>query len=74
MHTKRADLCCLAIGSMLYAVGGCDDYKNVLNGIERYDPTTDTWTAAAPMTCPRQLFACVAMNVLSIPSHTDRQQ
>ena len=37
---------------MLYAVGGCDENNLRLHTIERYNPTTDTWTFVPPMsTC-----------------------
>lgn len=37
---------------MLYAVGGCDENNLRLHTMERYSPTTDTWSFVPPMsTC-----------------------
>ncbi len=37
---------------MLYAVGGCDENNLRLHTVERYNPTTDTWSFVPPMnTC-----------------------
>lgn len=37
---------------MLYAVGGCDESNLRLHTMERYNPTTDTWSFVPPMsTC-----------------------
>ena len=37
---------------MLYAVGGCDENNLRLHTMERYNPTTDTWSFVPPMsTC-----------------------
>ena len=30
-------------------IGGADEFFNVLNSVEIYDPRTDTWSLAAPM-------------------------
>lgn len=36
------------VGRYIYAVAG-RDYHNDLNAVERYDPTTNSWTYVAPL-------------------------
>ena len=35
--------------NVLYAVGGYDQFNNILNTVEAYDRTTNTWTTKADM-------------------------
>ena len=41
------------VGGKLYAVGGQKTDGRATASVERYDPTTDTWTEVAPMGRPR---------------------
>ena len=42
-----------ALGGKLYAVGGLNDDDGYLSSVERYDPATNAWEAAAPLTTAR---------------------
>ncbi|MDP9343953.1 MAG: hypothetical protein M3Q23_18050 [Actinomycetota bacterium] len=60
MPTPRAALAA-AVGSddRIYALGGCCDSVtgDLLATNEAYDPSTNTWSSAAPMPTPRDFFA-----------------
>lgn len=57
--TARQHIEAVAIGGLLYAVGGSGN-RGLLNILERYDPATDTWLTLAPMITGRD-FAAVAV-------------
>ena len=64
MPTARFGLAASVLGNKLYAVGG-SDHRQVLNMVESYDPTSDTWTTEAPMPTARGgLAARVAGHLL----------
>ena len=51
----------------MYAVGGCDESNFRLNSVERYNPSTNTWTFTAPMTTCRSspcVLTCRALYVI----------
>jgi N-acetylneuraminic acid mutarotase len=55
------------VNDILYAVGGvccgcCEIEGKVLRTVETYDPTTNTWTAKAPLPAPRAGFAVGVAN------------
>jgi N-acetylneuraminic acid mutarotase len=53
------------VNGILYAVGGscCNpDGSRILGTVEAYDPTTNTWTARAPMPTPRWNLAVGVAN------------
>jgi kelch-like protein 17 (actinfilin) len=49
-----------ALGGKLYAVGGYDG-TTPLSSVEVFDPQTNAWTALAPMSTRRILFAMAAV-------------
>jgi N-acetylneuraminic acid mutarotase len=49
MPTRRGLLKLAVVGGQIYAIGGRDDNAVSQRVVERYDPATDTWHAAAPM-------------------------
>jgi N-acetylneuraminic acid mutarotase len=51
MHTARGELRLVAAGGRLYALGGIsnDSVGPTLSTVERYNPSSDTWTVLAPM-------------------------
>ena len=51
----------LVLSGFLYAVGGCDENNMRLNTIERYNPSTDTWTFIPSMSTSRS-SPCVVAN------------
>ena len=46
----------------LYAVGGYDGLGESLSSVERYDPTSNTWEAVAPMTTARGSHAVAVLD------------
>ena len=57
MRTARGALAAVALGGLIYAVGGTDGSDT--GALEAYDPRTDAWTALAPMPTPRNHIAAV---------------
>lgn len=61
MPTARAGLGLASVGNKIYAIGGrtgttpCSGTP--LSTVERYDPTTDSWTTVAPLLSPRSDLA-----------------
>jgi len=74
MSTARLNLATGAVSGKLYAIGGSIGGNQVDVGInEAYDPTTDTWTAKAPLPVPRQLGgtnAAVANGIIYVVGGT----
>ena len=69
MPTPRVNLGVGVVNDMLYAVGGscCNPGhgSRILDTVEVYDPTTDTWTAKAPLPTPMaRPVVGVANNIL----------
>jgi N-acetylneuraminic acid mutarotase len=55
----RGHLAGIALGGMIYALGGCighDPYPRDVAFVHRYDPAQDRWVARAPMPLPRSHF------------------
>ena len=44
------------LGGMIYAAGGYDANRTVLDSMLRYDPASDTWSEVAPMSQARYRF------------------
>lgn len=63
MIQERIGFSLVAVNSFIYALGG-GDCKNMtmLNSVERYDPSLDTWTEVASMTYSRARLSAVAHN------------
>ena len=60
MPTARSNLVGGVVGGRLYAVGGESGTRSAperLDTVEVYDPATDTWAAAAPMSTARSELA-----------------
>jgi N-acetylneuraminic acid mutarotase len=66
MPTGRNYLAAGVINGILYAVGGscCSPGHggSILSTVEAYNPTTNSWTAKAPMLTPRMKFAVGVVN------------
>jgi N-acetylneuraminic acid mutarotase len=66
MPTGRNFLAAGVINGTLYAVGGscCSPGHggSILSTVEAYNPTTNSWTAKAPMLTPRMKFAVGVVN------------
>lgn len=63
MIQKRVDFSLVVLNSNIYALGG-HLYGNgaTLNSVECYNPSSDTWTAVAPMAHPRARLSAVVHN------------
>ncbi|CAB4000819.1 kelch 12 [Paramuricea clavata] len=61
MKKKRRYLCCVALGSKLYAIGGYDGAGR-LNSVECYDVITQEWTPSASMIHRRGLAGAAVLN------------
>lgn len=59
---NRRGLALASLGGPVYAVGGLDD-TTCFNTVERYDPTTDSWTFVAAMLTPRGGVGLTALKV-----------
>ncbi len=67
MPSPRGSLGVGAVNDILYAVGGiccgcCELEGKILRAVEAYDPTTNTWTAKAPLPALRAGFAVGVAN------------
>jgi N-acetylneuraminic acid mutarotase len=65
MPRPRAFLGAAALDGMVYALGGfeCTTCQSrATSSVDRYDPTTDTWTARRPMLSARERLAAVALD------------
>lgn len=63
MPTARTTLGAVAIGGILYAVGGYNGPPQTdLGTVEAYDPATDTWTAKNSMPTAREYVGIGALN------------
>lgn len=51
----------VALGDVLYAVGGCTADGGVTDVVEAYDPMRDIWRAVKPMPAPRCAHAIAAL-------------
>ena len=61
----RVNLAVASSGTKLFAVGGWDSGSNVLDTLEIYESTTDSWSTAAPMPTARSdLAAAIVDNTL----------
>ena len=61
MKKKRRYLCCVALGSKLYAIGGYDGTGR-LSSVECYDVITQEWTPSASMIHRRGLAGAAVLN------------
>ncbi len=61
MPTPRARLGVVAVGNIIYAIGG-RSAAGLSPAVEAYDPTTDAWAAKAPMPTPREGLAVAVGN------------
>jgi len=57
MPTLRSYICAGVVDNKIYVFGGANS-SGVLNTVEMYDPTSDTWTAKTPMPTARRMPAC----------------
>jgi N-acetylneuraminic acid mutarotase len=65
MPTARLTAASAVIGGKLYVVGGVDvvdSHNHVLDALEAYDPTTDSWAMLAPLPRARNYLAAAAVN------------
>jgi len=49
MPTARWGVSSAQVNGFIYVIGGQDDNGEVLDTVERYDPSSDTWTSVAPL-------------------------
>ncbi len=52
LPTPRTDLALVTTGGSLYAIGGNDGSGDLIAEVDRYNPTTDAWSAVAPIPVP----------------------
>ena len=58
---KKINLSPRGTAGYIYVLGGCGDgWDDITNSVEIYDPTTDIWTDAEPMSSPRS-YAGIAV-------------
>ena len=57
---RRSALCAVALGEVLYAIGGFDGQTN-LCCVDRYDPRTDSWTRVHDMVQSRSDHAAAVI-------------
>jgi len=65
MPTARGALAAAAVNGRIYAIGGFAYSNNLfqpLDTVEVYDPSSDTWSTAAPMPTRKYDLAAVGMN------------
>ncbi|MBC2581761.1 S8 family serine peptidase [Clostridium sp. DJ247] len=76
MQTPRYTFGSAAVNGKLYAIGGRDSSFSLLNDVEVYDPTSNTWTTKAAMPTPRAKLATAVVNgkVYAIGGNNDATQ
>ncbi len=65
LPTARSELDVGVVNGVIYAVGGdttATTGTSMVNTVEAYDPTTNTWTTKAPMPTPRHLLRIGVLN------------
>ncbi|MEW5759422.1 MAG: CARDB domain-containing protein [Candidatus Thermoplasmatota archaeon] len=60
MPTARSQLGLATLGGKIYAIGGFKE--NLLNTVEIYSPTSDSWVGGPPLPEPRYAFKAVTVN------------
>ena len=60
MPTARTGLSAVAVGGVIYAIGG--QTSTLLATVEAYDPLSNTWSFRASMPTPRSSFGVAAIN------------
>ncbi|HAW71767.1 MAG TPA: hypothetical protein DHD79_08780 [Firmicutes bacterium] len=61
MPTPRKGLAAVAVGGKVYAIGGMN-HTGILDTVEAYDPSTNTWETKASMPTARTYLAAVAVD------------
>jgi N-acetylneuraminic acid mutarotase len=68
MPTPRWDLAVVAVNGKIYAIGGggnnSNNYNGLVNTVEVYDPSTNAWSTAAPISLPTYYLAAAQVNGL----------
>lgn len=59
MHMSRSQFSLVIVDGCLYAVGGQDGVE-ILSSVERYDPSTNTWTLVRPLPRPLRFMTAVS--------------
>ena len=62
MATPRHNQTMTVLDGKVYAVGGHSNGVGRLSSVERYDPATNAWEAAAPMAAARQAVGVAALD------------
>jgi hypothetical protein len=62
MATARRHFALCTKDGMLNAIGGTDAGKSLLASVERYYPSTDSWSAAPPLPQARAGLCAVAVS------------
>jgi len=62
MTTVRAGLAVAVVNGKIYAIGGIGTGGIILNTVEVYDPSTNSWSTAASMPTARWFLAAAAVN------------
>ena len=60
LETPRVYASAVTIGDSIYVMGGADDQGNVLNSVEVYDPSKNSWHYAESMLRPLEGAAAIA--------------
>jgi N-acetylneuraminic acid mutarotase len=55
-------LAAAVVDGKLYVMGGYDSQNLTLSFVERYDPSTNAWEAAAPMSTARRALAAAVVD------------
>jgi N-acetylneuraminic acid mutarotase len=61
MGTERYHMGACVVAGEICVTGGIDNGYNRLSSVEKYSPSSDTWSAVAPMPAVRSGHAAVAV-------------
>lgn len=62
MQVSTNTVFCLSEG-FLFAIGGIDEHKTVLDSGEKYDPDSNSWSPIPPMLEVHSLFTVTALSM-----------
>jgi N-acetylneuraminic acid mutarotase len=62
MPTPRTEIAVTLVEDKIYVIGGFDKFGNVLDTVEVYDITTDTWKTVEPLPQPLHHIAATTFN------------
>ena len=62
LPTARQLLAAAVVNGKIYAIGGFNSFSNIVNTVEVYDPSSNSWSTATGVSTPRARLAAASVN------------